>query len=296
MAKENYAIICNPKSGKGISLKVLPQFEAYLKSRYITYEVFTGELPGTLSGFTCLVIMGGDGTLNYTINHFKTISIPIALLRCGTGNDYTNLFVGSASMQKQFEIACGNHMEAVDAGLCNGKLFINGVGIGFDGWVVKKNLGKRFFSGQLAYLSTILSLLLFYKESEVTLEIDGITSMHNIFMLSIANGRTYGGGFKVAPMALPGDGLLDFVGIRKISLWNRCRYLPVIEKGKHLHLPFVMYHQAKNIKVSCKHKLQAQLEGEWMESEHFDIEILPGAYRIKTEHGYVSLSEVENYL
>ncbi len=280
---ENYAIVCNPLSGKGRALKVLPHFRRYLNTLSVSYEVFAGKLPDSLDGFSCLVIMGGDGTLNYTINHFKTISIPIALLRCGTGNDYTHLFVGSASMQKQFEIACGKQMEAVDAGLCNGKLFINGVGIGFDGWVVKKNLGKRFFSGQLAYLSTILSLLLFYKESEVTLEIDGKTSTHDIFMLSIANGRTYGGGFRVAPLAHPGDGLLDFVGIRKISLWNRCRYLPVIEKGKHLHLPFVMYHQAKNIKVSCKHKLQAQLEGEWMESECFEIEILPGKYRIKTE-------------
>lgn len=285
MQAANYAIICNPKAGKGKALAVLPDFERYLQSRNISYEIFTGKLPDTLFGFTCLVIMGGDGTLNYTINHFKTIAVPIALLRCGTGNDYTNLFVGSAGMQKQFEIACGNNMKAVDAGICNGKRFINGVGIGFDGWVVKKNLGKRFFSGQLAYLSTILSLLLFYKESEVTIEIDGITSTQDIFMLSIANGKTYGGGFKVAPLAHPGDGLLDFVGIRKINVLNRCRYLPVIEKGKHLHLPFVIYHKAKNIKVSCKHKLQAQLEGEWMESECFEINILPGVYRIKTEPG-----------
>lgn len=286
MEAANYAIICNSKAGKGKPLKVLPDFELYLQSRNISYEVFTDILPHDLTGFTCLVIMGGDGTLNYTINHFNTITVPIALLRCGTGNDYTNLFVGSASTEKQFEIACGNNTVEVDAGICNGKLFINGVGIGFDGWVVKKNLGKHFFTGQLAYLSTILSLLLFYKESEVTLEIDGVKSTHDIFMLSIANGKTYGGGFKVAPLAHPGDGLLDFVGIRKISLLNRCRYLPVIEKGKHLHLPFVIYHKAKNIKVSCKHKLQAQMEGEWMESEHFDIEILPGEYCIKTEHGF----------
>ncbi len=282
MQAENYAIICNPKSGKGSALKVLPRFENYLKSVSIAYEVFTGPLPDSLEPFTCLVIMGGDGTINYTINHFKTITVPIALISCGTGNDFTTLFLGKTSLQEQFEIACAHEMVNVDAGTCNGKLFINGVGIGFDGWVVKKNLGKRFFSGQLAYLSTILSLLFFYKESEVSIEIDGKSITHDIFMLSIANGQTYGGGFTVAPLAHPGDGLLEFIGIKKISLFNRLRYLPVIEKGKHLNLPFVIYHQAKQVKVSCIHKLQGQLEGEWMESNTFDIAILPKAFRIKS--------------
>jgi len=285
MPTENYAIVCNPKSGKGNPLKVLPAFREYLNSKNIAHRVFSDFLPETLVSFTCLVVMGGDGSLNYAINHFKNISIPIALIRCGTGNDYATLHLEKAKLNQQFEIATQENSIWVDAGICNGKKFINGVGIGFDGWVVRKNLGKQFFTGKLAYLSTILSLLLFYRESEYTIEIDGQTIKQPVFMLSAAKGKTYGGGFKVAPLADPTDGYLDFIGVKKISLLNRLRYLPVIEKGKHLHLPFVFSQKAKSIKIKASHPLQAHLDGEYMESDTFEIEVIPKAYRVKSVLG-----------
>ncbi|MBC7382497.1 MAG: hypothetical protein H7296_05800 [Bacteroidia bacterium] len=282
MEVEHYAIFSNSKAGKGSALKLLPDFECFLTGKKITYEIFADSLPVTLTGFNCIVIMGGDGTINYVINHFKTIVIPIAFLRCGTGNDYNTLHLGSASHKEQFEIACSNHIVAVDAGTCNGKLFINGVGIGFDGWVVKRNLGKQIFSGQLAYLTTILSLLLFYKERFIYIETADKKMMADIFMLSFAKGKTYGGGFRVAPMAELTDGFLDFVAVKKIGLFNRLRYLPVIEKGKHLQLPFVHFEKAKHIKVTSNFLLQAHLDGEWMEGKEFDILVTPNAFKIKS--------------
>jgi diacylglycerol kinase (ATP) len=101
-------------------------------------------------------------------------------------------------------------------------------------------------------------------------------------MLTIAKSKTYGGGFRVAPNAHPSNGLFDFVQIGKISLWNRIRYLPVIEKGNHLHLGFVHYQQSNFAHIAAKHPLQAHLDGEWMEASHFKINLLPSKYRVKS--------------
>jgi YegS/Rv2252/BmrU family lipid kinase len=280
--KETYLIICNPKAGKGKSLTLLAKLEDFLTRKGIEHETWQLAFPEDLNKYSCVKIIGGDGTVNYVLNHFKNILIPIALIKGGTGNDYASLHLGNISYEKQFEVAIQPKSIAVDAGLCNHKIFINGVGIGFDGWVVKKNIGKRFFSGITAYYSTIISLLLFYKESTIEIITPEESWEQPTFMMSVAKGKTYGGGFKVAPGAHPCNGHFDFITIGKIGLFNRFRFLPIIEKGKHLSLPFVKCLAAKKIEVVATHPLQAHLDGEWMESDKFELEIMPKKYLIKS--------------
>ena len=280
--KENILIICNPSSGKGNGGKVLSSYEAYLSLHNINFTTYKMEYPSNLLNYTCMVIIGGDGSINHTLNHYKDIPIPIAVIKGGTGNDYATLHLGKASLEMQFKNTLSPNSLWVDAGTCNDKIFINGVGIGFDGWVVKKNIGKRFFTGIAAYYSTILSLLLFYKESETTFETKQGKQSAVSFMFTIAKSKTYGGGFRVAPNAHPSNGLFDFVQIAEIGLFNRLRYLPVIEKGNHLHLNFVQYHQTNHVHIEAKHPLQAHLDGEWMEASQFKINLLPSKYRVKS--------------
>ena len=282
--QRNIAIVCNPKSGKGKPLQLLPLFENFVAQYQFNFQSFTGNLPINLNNFTDLVIMGGDGTINYTLNHFKHINIPIGIVSCGTGNDIASLLLGKTSTQQQFETALFAAAQKVDAGMCNQKLFINGVGIGFDGWVVKRLLAKKLFRGKAAYYSTVISLLLFYNETKVSLNIDGEQSETHLFMLSAANGKTYGGGFKVAPLAEVNDGLLEVIVVDKLPVLKRLKYLPVIENGKHLSQPlsFLTYKTGKKLTVQSTQKLKAHLDGEYMEAQRFEIEILPQYLSIRT--------------
>lgn len=281
MSERFIAIVCNPASGKGKPVKLLPDFEQFLQQQGFAFKVFTTALPASLEGFTDLVIMGGDGTINYTINHFRNIAVPIGIIRCGTGNDFSDLIFGKHTSPDPFHTAVFAEPKPVDAGMCNNRLFLNGAGIGFDGWVVKKSLGKKLFTGIAAYYSTVISLLFFYKESKIQLTIDGQTNETDLFMLSAANGKTYGGGFHVAPRADITDGLLETVVVPKISLFKRLRYLPVIEKGNHLDLSFITYKQAKKITIESQVPLQAHLDGEHLIASRFEISILPAHYQIR---------------
>jgi diacylglycerol kinase (ATP) len=264
-------------------LKLLPQLEDYITRNGFSFQSFTAKLPLILDGFTDVIIMGGDGTINYVANHFKRINIPIGIIGCGTGNDFTQLLFEKKAIEQHFETALFATPQPIDIGSCNGLLFINGVGIGFDGWVVNKLLAKSLFTGKAAYYSTVISLLLFYRESNITITIDGEVYNTSLFMLSAANGKTYGGGFKVAPKASLTDGLLDVLIVKKISLFQRLRYLPVLEKGKHLDkpLPFIEYKHAKHITVKSNIDLQAHLDGEHLIAKTFEIEILPKYFMIR---------------
>jgi diacylglycerol kinase (ATP) len=278
------AIICNPESGKGKPLLLLPLVEKRIRELGFTFRSFNQQLPPTLDTFTDLIIMGGDGTINYTINHFKEIAIPIGFIACGTGNDFTTLLFGKQSIPELIEKAIFGEPKPVDAGMCNTRYFINGSGIGFDGWIVKRLLAKKLFSGKAAYYSTVISLLFFYRENRIHISFDnGIPQATSLFMFSGANAKTYGGGFNVAPLADIQDGLLECVLVKKVSLWQRLRYLPVIEKGKHLDrpLPFIQYCRATQIRIQSHTPLQAHLDGEHLVSTVFNISILPGHYQIR---------------
>jgi diacylglycerol kinase (ATP) len=95
------------------------------------------------------------------------------------------------------------------------------------------------------------------------------------FMISVANGRRYGGGFKVAPRAILDDGLLDVSIIGKVSLLGRLRHIPAMEKGRHLHLPFVHYAQLPLFRVEFSHPVAAHLDGELLEASLFETTVLP---------------------
>ena len=70
-------IFVNPRAGKGKALRLSAQLEQALSDRNIPFTVYTGYWPETLAGCSEAWIAGGDGTLNYFINHFKDIDIPL---------------------------------------------------------------------------------------------------------------------------------------------------------------------------------------------------------------------------
>ena len=92
------------------------------------------------------------------------------------------------------------------------------------------------------------------------------------------NGHRAGGGFHVAPNSSIVDGLLDVVMVDKLAPLLRLRWLPVIEKGKHLHLPFIKYFRTTKIVITSPVPIQAHLDGEYYEANRLEIEMLPGKY------------------
>jgi diacylglycerol kinase (ATP) len=276
------AIVCYSLAGKGKSLRICRQLQEQLQARQIAYTIFSDQWPLDFNDFTDVFIVGGDGTLNFFINRYPNISIPLSIFKGGSGNDFAWKLYGNKSFEAQLETALNGAAKPVDAGLCNGYYFLNGVGIGFDGEVVQAMGKKRFISaGYLAYLWTVLKKIAFYREKELKLIYNGEEKTGKFFLLSVANGSRYGGGFMVAPHAVVNDGLLDLVEIRCIHRFRRVFYLPKVEKGKHLGLSFVSSTLVKKIIIQSTSKVAAHLDGEFMLSDYFDIELLPGKFRFR---------------
>jgi YegS/Rv2252/BmrU family lipid kinase len=275
---DNIIILVNSKSGGGKGLKLLKKIEAALKHRQINYSISIDNWMDDLSGYIAVWVIGGDGTLNYFINKYPYISIPVALFKGGTGNDFAWKLYGEISLDEQINTILKSKGKYVDAGVCNDRLFLNGVGIGFDGEILKNMQSIRWLGGHLGYLIIVIAKIFNFKEYHFSVTIESKTIDEKLFLMSVFNSSRTGGGFHIAPKAIINDGLLDVVKCKPLSVLKRLKNLPVIEKGKHLNLPFINYTQNKNLLVECKQELPAQIDGELYFATNYAIEILPNKF------------------
>ena len=273
--EKHIALVCNPTRENEKALRIANDIAILLSGIDIPHKIFTSTWPEKFDGFTEAWIIGGDGTINWFINQYSEIQLPLALFAAGAGNDFHWMLYGDETTEQQVDRVLQSSPQSVDAGVCNEKLFLNGVGIGFDGAIVHDLLGKKKLAGKASYLLSILKHILGYHEKPCVLEMTGETIKEDCFMISVANGKRYGGGFHVAPNAVLNDGLLDINVVGKISPIKRMKYMPVIEKGEHLDLDFIQYRQTQKISIHCTSKLHAHIDGEYFHTDRFDIDILP---------------------
>lgn len=272
---KHIALICNPTKTNKRALAMCGKVSKLLRGSSIEHSIFIANWPESWDDITEAWIFGGDGTVNYFINKYPDCTIPLAVFPGGTGNDLHWMLYGKAGINTQVDMLLQVSPRQIDAGVCNGKLFLNGVGIGFDGSIVRDLAGKSKWPGKTSYFISIVKHLWGYREQRGSIRADEEGMQGNYFLISVANAQRYGGGFKVAPKASLTDGLLDLNIVKEIAPVKRLRYLPVIEKGRHLDLPFIEYKQAKEVLVSFQSLQPAHIDGDYMEAREFKIAILP---------------------
>jgi diacylglycerol kinase family enzyme len=278
---QKIAILVNPLSGNGKAIKIGAWLTRELFRRHTEHESFSSAWPQTFETFSDIWIVGGDGTVNYFINQYQANVLPLFVFKGGTGNDFAWMLYGDRTLEEQLEIALTASPRKVDAGLCNGSLFVNSSGIGFDGEVLRSMLSIRWLGGHLGYLLVVIRKIFTFKEFSFRIKAGDEEYNERFLLVIVNNAARTGGGFMVTPAATINDGKLDMILCKPLGVFQRLRYLPVIEKGKHLSLPFILYSQEQKVRIEGEDMLYAQLDGELIRSKIFDLEILPGRLLIK---------------
>ncbi|HAN65615.1 MAG TPA: hypothetical protein DCQ34_04785 [Chitinophagaceae bacterium] len=271
------SLFINPSAGKGKPMAVAAMAEKILTQRHIPFAVYAAEWPESLEHCTEAWIIGGDGTLNFFINRYADIQIPLVMLKAGTGNDFAWALYGNRTNQEIVEWVLHQHAHPVDMGLCNGRRFLNAVGLGFDGEVLRSMQTIRKLGGHLGYLWIVFKQIFRYREMEYELECNGRLETGKYLLLHAANARRTGGGFMISPASELRDASLNLVRCQALPVWKRLRYLPVIEKGLHLDLPFISHNLVNKVFIRAHKPVYAQVDGELIYSRDFDIQLKAGA-------------------
>jgi diacylglycerol kinase (ATP) len=116
-------------------------------------------------------------------------------------------------------------------------------------------------------------------------QMDGKKFERNLLMLVISNGKREGGGFKIAPLALQNDGVLNYVGVKEISRSRMLLTLPYFLKGTQDQLPYVEIGKLKKLEINADHPMQIHADGEIIAG--FDskvagltIQVIPSAINV----------------
>ncbi len=278
-AGKNIAIVCNNLAGGGRSIVLGKRIAGELQNRNINNTLFIRDWPQNFADFTDVWIVGGDGTLNYFINKYAGIKLPLVIFNGGTGNDVHSILYKDKNLDEQLQVALNAAPRFVDAGKCNEKYFRNGVGIGFEGSVAKSLTDKKKTRrGKAAFMGTILRKVFFYNSKKYRTIANEYKAEGQKLLISVMNGHRAGGGFHIAPSSAIDDGLLDVIMVDKLHPFRRLRWLPVIEKGKHLDLPFIKYFRTKKLIVTSEQPMDTHLDGEYYSAKRVEIELLPSKY------------------
>lgn len=220
------AIIGNPNSGKAGDRDYLEHYARILRTGGLDTEVLNTEYPdhatelAAEAGDRLVIAAGGDGTINEVVNGLSK-GATLGILPLGTAN----VLAREIGLPLNAEKVCQNILAGdtfqMDLGIAtdhNGteRRFTFVAGIGFDANVIYSVTPrlKRYFKA----LAFVLSAFRVYTEKETPAIhiLHGDTIYISQFVI-IANGRRYGGDFRVTGSQTLSSGELEAIMIERVG-------------------------------------------------------------------------------
>jgi diacylglycerol kinase (ATP) len=307
MKKDVY--IVNPKSASGKGKRIWMNVERYLLSNNITYSIYFTSRSGEATeivkeivdkmadGIKSIIIIGGDGTVQEAISGLPNKEVPfsVGVIAGGTGNDFVRSIGQDKHPLKALKrIQTAASEMKVDIGYyeipknkANGK-FVNALGAGFDAEVGQKaNNSKikswlnKFGLGSLSYVLALISLIITYKRTNLTINVDGKKhAFSNVWFVTIANGPFYGGGMKISPNSSNEDGILDVIIVHNLSRLKLLALFGLVFVGKHIQMKEVATFNGKEIYLESEDKILVHADGETVGYTPVNISVLQTPLKI----------------
>ena len=268
-----YYILFNAKAAGGTGEKTARKLEEILKGEELVfksvhdmdYRSFFAEVDPEAK----VVLVGGDGTLNYFVNDIRRVDVKneIYFFAGGTGNDFLK-DLGLDPEKGPYNIT--KYIKNLPSVVVNGQnwLFINGVGYGIDGYCCEV-ADQMHANGKtdVNYAGiAIKGLLGKFKPRDAKITVDGkVYNYKRVWIAATMNGRYYGGGMMNAPQQdrLNKDHKLTLVVFHKSRALHTLMIFPSIFKGEHVkHTKQVSVMEGHDITVEFRKPCALQIDGE----------------------------------
>ena len=223
---------------------------------------------------------GGDGTVNEVANGIIGYdNAAMSVIPVGTGNDFLKNFGGDMDKFRDAENLWDGPQFPMDAIDVNGRVALTIACSGIDARVardVHKYSESPILDGKSSYIASLLVNFLFKGiGSHWTVELDGETIEDDFSLVSVCNGRYYGGGFMPVAEARMDDGVLNTLVVKKVSRGAFIKFVGPYSKGQYYKFPHVARCVApKVVRIrSEKPDIVTCLDGECITSDDVTIRL-----------------------
>jgi YegS/Rv2252/BmrU family lipid kinase len=286
-----YHFIINPKSCSGRGIRHWWTIKDELDKHQIPYTVvFTKhmghatllvrEICSDNDGIINIIVLGGDGTLNETINGIDDFNqVLLGYVPSGSSNDFARaLNIPQDPIQALANILKPTRFQYLDYGVVSffdevtpPRKFVCNSGIGYDANVcnevqaspLKKRL-NRFGAGKFVYIAIAFKQLLTMKPVSATVIVDGIKkdTYQNVLLVSSMIHKYEGGGLIMSPKANPCDGLLSVCLVHGLRKAKALLLLPTLMSGNHVRFKGVETFDCSEIEIMTDKDISVHTEGE----------------------------------
>jgi YegS/Rv2252/BmrU family lipid kinase len=308
-------LIVNPRSGGGKTGRIFDQMRGPIERSIGAFDTIFTERgrhaveiarDAAIAGAPAVIAVGGDGSIHEVVNGLMearergATGTRLGVIGQGTGGDFRRTLGLEHRLDRYCAAIAGGKTKKLDIGKLTyvghdgapaAAYFVNILSVGLGGLVdrIVADAG-RGLGGTVAYFSASVRGLL---QSELgvlaaTITHDGETREEEITTrsLAICNGRFFGSGMKVAPMADVDDGIFEVVDLGKAS---KLRFAMVsssrIYTGEHIGHPDVSHFRCSKIRLTLKNEAVADkflldVDGEPLGRLPLTVELVPGAIEV----------------
>ena len=305
-------LIVNPVSAGGATGRMFASMRATVEARLGPVDVemtrsggHASELAekGADEGRSLIVAVGGDGTFSETVNGVLRAKkpCPVGLIGAGTGGDFRKTLGLEHRLDKYLDAIASGATRTIDVGKARfrGKdgedkdhYFVNILSAGMGGLVDQYvATGSRMLGGTFAYFLASTKALFKIKPGTVRCDItapDGTTVTRELaaYLLAICNGRYFGSGMHVAPMAKLDDGKFEVVVMNAPNKVAFAVTSQAIYEGKHLTSKDVTHFSCTKVHMDlvneeARSTFLLDVDGEPLGGLPLTVEVLPGALTLR---------------
>lgn len=289
-------VIANPYSQINRGRSAVSPVEGILSQACVT-DVYLTERPESARekarnacDYETICCIGGDGTAHEVANGILERDPEdrpaFALIPVGSGNDYARtLGMPIGNPRRAAQALIDGVRIPIDVGVCNGEYFLESFSCEFDADIAISTIAlreKTNSTGLPLYMRAGFEVI---RDRFVTHDLE-LTSPDaqsesrsrytgSCLLLCATIGRTYGGGFAIAPDADPEDGLLDIcIGepmAKGRALWVFLR----ASRGWHRGCPEIVTMRSDHLVARFADEPPIQIDGEPRQGNVFELGIVP---------------------
>ncbi|NLB22647.1 MAG: diacylglycerol kinase family lipid kinase [Clostridium sp.] len=287
--KKSALVIINPTSGKEEAPNYEEKLNETLTKEYSNVVIKHTKGEGDATQFAkeagqekydLVVALGGDGTVNETVNGLAGFDQPpvLGIIPMGTVNDLARSLKIPLEPEKAIELLVKGQHKAVDIGQVNGRYFTNVLGIGKATKAVHDvDIKEKSKLGALAYVKAIASEILEDDFFPIKIDMDDKSWEGDVAVVLVALIDSLGGNKSVLSDVEKGDGYFHIFAIKRLNFSKLVNMAPALLSGAIEKSENVEYFKSKTIHMKALNsvKQESDIDGEKGPDLPLELKILP---------------------
>ncbi|MCH8299697.1 MAG: diacylglycerol kinase family lipid kinase [Candidatus Marinimicrobia bacterium] len=263
-------LIINPAAGRGKASKLSKRVIYEFEKRGIDFDYEYSAKPRhaveisrkASTEFQKVIAVGGDGTVNEVGEGLVGSDAIFGVIPLGSGNDFAKENGIPSKISDAVGVILSNNFHLIDVIKVNDRVSLNTAGVGFNGIVSEVAKSVKYLKGMSVYIWSVVKTAIRYKSIPLKISINGRLIEDNIFMVSICNSKSEGGGFIIAPNAKNDDGLFDVTIIRHTGYTKLLLNLNKALTGNLNKLKEVETIKGNSILIESEYPMPVHVDGE----------------------------------